>query len=141
MRSLFFLLFCSATLPCFATTTIQGCHNGSAIYTKYLGKTNFWGTYFDVYSSTTDPIEIYTNNDGQNTAPCGEIYATGTTSLGSQCWLAPSVPATNTQSGVQWGTKYEITGNYVPCPIDGYVWFLVFGSGFVGYMSVKTRSA
>ncbi|RZK35225.1 MAG: hypothetical protein EOO90_29540 [Pedobacter sp.] len=135
MKLSFFFCLLFFCLPYYSKAIIQGCHNGSAVYTTFLGYTNFYGTNYEVYSSTGDVVTIYNNQDGQNSPPCGQIVSTGTVSQGYQCWIAASLPPTNSSSGVSWQTKVTVTGSYTPCPVpfDDYIFPLLFLLGCLGY--------
>lgn len=115
-----------------------GCDNGSRIYTTYLGTTNHYGTIHEVYSSTGDQIRIYNNEDGLNSPKCGEIVPTGKSNAGgNQCWIASYLPPNNTSTGVSWQTKVNITGSYVPCPIDDKVDFFLVIIVLLGFLTIK----
>ncbi|TKB98246.1 hypothetical protein [Pedobacter cryotolerans] len=115
-----FLLLFNHTVTKAQSVTVQGCNSGSYIYLQHIGSTNFYGNVYEVYFNGTNQgerIKIYNNDDGLATTKCdeispGSIVPTG----GNQCWIAISVPATNTSTGATWATKVNAT--YVPCPIN-----------------------
>lgn len=125
-----------------AQIATTGCHNGSKVFTKYLGTTDHYGTIHEVYSSDEDEhvITIYNNSDGTNTPKCDEIVPTGVTPTGGpQCWIAPNVPPTNSSAGASWQTKVNITGTYTPCPIDDYIPVIVVVVAGFGFFYLKTN--
>lgn len=135
------LILCSFTGFVSAQVMITdiGCDRGSAMYTQKIGTTNFWGTLYDVYySGKSYPI------DPNNTSACNSInkntVITGKTVNGqSTCWVASSVPPTNSSSGVTWGTfsQYTLKDCTQNVPLDTNTWVLLLGTALLGSYAIK----
>jgi hypothetical protein len=143
-----FLLLFNHTATKAQSVTVQGCNSGSYIYLQHIGSTNFYGTIYEVYYNGTNQgerIKIYNNEDGLETTKCDEISPSSIVPTGgNQCWIASSVPATNTSTGVTWATKVNAT--YVPCPInnvpiDDFIPFILVSTAFIGIFCLRRRES
>ncbi|MBB2144313.1 hypothetical protein GM921_02340 [Pedobacter sp. LMG 31464] len=114
-----------------------GCRIGDAVYTQYLGSTNFWGTTYKVYNRNGQVYAIdYSPGEQCNYIESNDIY-----DQGSQCWVNNYVNPTNNQSGASYGTYVHYTVDLcnVSLPLDDYVWVLLLLVGGVGAYVISTR--
>jgi hypothetical protein len=115
-----------------------GCRLADAVYTQYLGSSNFWGITFKVYNRNGQAYNV----DYSPGEQCNYIESNDIIDQGGQCWVNTYVNPTNNQTGVSYGTYvyYSVDVCNVSLPLDDYVWVMLLAVGGVGaYVISKKR--